>query len=237
MQAGMLSTMREYFRWMTRRKYLPFNPASELEMPRVPKRLPRAVLTAEEAERILSVPDITTVVGLRDRACMEVLYSTGMRRSEVSGLKIADVEFENGTVFIEQGKGRKDRIVPIGRRALSWLRRYLDNSRPALVTDEDDGRLFLSAVCGMPFSVHAVTKMVTDYRKRAGIEKRGSSHIFRHTTATLMLENGADVRFVQEMLGHSSLSSTQIYTHVAIAKLKEVHERTHPAKDKERTPS
>jgi integrase/recombinase XerD len=147
---------------------------------------------------------------------------------------VSDVDFSNGTIFVREGKGQKDRVIPVGERALSWLRKYLYDVRPALILGavpsvEDDGHLFLS-VKGTGLGREMITEIVTDSRKKAGVEKQGSAHMFRHTTATLMLENGADVRYVQQMLGHKELSSTQIYTHVAIRKLKEVHAKTHPAK-------
>jgi integrase/recombinase XerD len=158
---------------------------------------------------------------------VETLYSTGMRRMEVVGLTVYDVDLERGTVMIRLGKGGKDRMVPIGERALSWIERYLEEVRPELLVPPDDGHLFLSHR-GRPFTLKGMTMLCHRLVKASGVGKAGSCHIFRHTCATLMLERGADIRFIQEMLGHRDISSTQIYTHVSIKQLKEVHAATHP---------
>ncbi len=226
-QKGQLSTLRSFFRWLCRKNFILYNPASELELPRTPQQLPRVVLSSTEVEKILALPDITTPVGLRDRAMLEVFYATGIRRTELAHLKVYDSDFERQTLFVREGKGRRDRIVPLGERAAAWVRKYLDEARPRLVREPDDGSLFLS-ITGEGFVLHAVGGIVADYITAADLGKRGSCHVFRHTMATLMLENGADIRFVQAMLGHVQLSTTQIYTHVAISKLQQVHTATHP---------
>ena len=155
-------------------------------------------------------------MGLRDRAILETLYSTGMRRLELIGLSCYDLDRERGTVMIRQGKGKKDRMIPIGERALAWIDQYLESARPDLVVGQDDGTLFLTNA-GEAFTPDRLTQMVRDYVDAADIGKRGSCHLFRHTMATLMLENGADIRFIQAMLGHAELSTTQIYTQVSSA--------------------
>lgn len=229
-QIHFLSSVRDYLRFLVKRGHMLFNPALEVELPRMGHMLPRNVLTQDEAERIMMVPDIFDPLGLRSRALLEVLYSTGVRRSELARMDITDVDFAAGTIFVREGKGQKDRVVPVGARALSWVQKYLNDVRPALLAGRiDDGALFLN-VQGTRLGVEMVTETVTTARKKAGVEKQGSAHMLRHTAATLMLENGADVRYVQELLGHEELTSTQRYTHVAIRKLKEVHEKTHPAK-------
>lgn len=235
-QIHLLSSVRDYLRFLVRKGYMLFNPALEVELPRMGHRLPRNVLTVDEAERILMMPDLTDPVGLRNRVILEVLYSCAVRRSELCGIRTNDIDFTAGTVFIREGKGKTDRVVPVGERALLWIEKYLTEVRPAFLSKavQDDGHLFLG-VKGERLKKDMITDIVTKARRAAGIEKNGSSHMFRHTTATLMLENGADVRYVQQMLGHKELSSTQIYTHVAIRKLKEVHEKTHPAKFREGT--
>jgi len=192
-------------------------------------RLPKAILSAEEAERILAVPDLATAAGLRDRAILEVLYSTGMRRGEVIGLKLGDLDAERGTVMIRQGKGHKDRMIPIGARALAWVARYRDEVRPSLRLAEDDGTLFLTQQ-GERMGANRLTQMVRDTIRASGVEKQGSCHLFRHTCATLMLEGGADVRFIQALLGHAKLDTTTIYTQVSIRMLKDIHTATHPAR-------
>jgi integrase/recombinase XerD len=204
------------------------NPAADLIMPRPEKRLPRAVLSPLEADAVVNVPDIHEPLGVRDRAMLEALYSTGMRRSELLGLKIDDLDAERGTIMIRQGKGKKDRLIPIGERAVAWVEKYVHEVRPGLVTGRDDGVLFLTEM-GESLVPEYVTHRFRKYVEAAEIGKKGSCHIWRHTMATAMLENGADVRFVQEMLGHVSLATTQIYTRVSIKKLKEVHAATHPS--------
>jgi integrase/recombinase XerD len=226
-QYARLVPVRAYFKWLTRQNALLWNPASELELPRIERRLPRFVLSVVEAEQVLEQPNVNDAIGLRDRAIIEVLYSTGIRRMEVLNLSIYDLDTERGTLMVRQGKGKKDRMVPIGERAIAWLERYLGDARPGLVVPPDDGTLFLGAT-GEELSPNRLTQLVRGYVDAAELGKRGSCHLFRHTMATLMLENGADIRYIQEMLGHAELSTTQIYTQVSIRRLKQVHTLTHP---------
>jgi len=227
-QRGKLVPVRGFFKWLARNDLIPANPASELELPRPPRRLPKHVLSAEEVEAIMSLPDVTRALGLRDRAMLEVLYSTGMRRMELAQLKIEHVDIERGTVFVSQGKGRRDRFIPLGWRAGEWVGRYLQEGRPNLVWNERERTLFLSRE-GEPLNHCWLSSTVARYVSRAQINKRGGCHLFRHTMATLMLDGGADVRYIQAMLGHAELSTTQIYTHVAIRQLMAIHAATHPA--------
>lgn len=232
-QVARIVVVKTFFSWLTRRDYLLANPASELELPKVPQRLPRNVLTVDEAEKVLAQPDVTDTLGIRNRAILEVLYSTGMRRGELIALKLTDIDQVRGTLLVREGKGKKDRMIPIGERALSWVQKYTDESRPSLAAatrssaGDDDDTLFLSS-WGGPLGDNTVTMMVRGYVNQAGV-KKGACHLFRHTMATQMLEHGADVRFIQAMLGHAQLTTTQIYTKVAILKLKQVHSQTHPA--------
>jgi integrase/recombinase XerD len=228
-QQTRLGAIRVWFKWMARQHHILHNPASELEMPRMGLRLPRAVLTAVEAEQILAQPNIHEPLGLRDRAILETLYSTGIRRSELANLHLRDLDAEGGTVMIRQGKGNKDRIIPLGDRAAAWVHKYLVESRPQLAQDPAEGAVFLSHA-GEPLSLAHLTEMVGQYVVASGVNKRGACHMWRHTMATLMLEGGADIRFIQAMLGHTDLKSTEVYTHVAVRKLQEVHRATHPAK-------
>ncbi|MDB4913027.1 MAG: xerC [Gemmatimonadetes bacterium] len=231
-QANKLTSVRMLLAWATRTKRLTVNPAAELELPRLPKRLPRAVLSISEMERVLAQPDLVTPLGLRDRAILEVLYSTGIRRMELVGLDCADLDAERGALLVREGKGKKDRLVPIGERAIQWTHRYLDQVRSRLLMRSSisppSRALFLSAR-GQRIRPTKLTETLHRYILDAGIEKPGSVHIFRHTMATLMHDAGADIRDLQEMLGHAQLSTTEIYTHVSIERLKEVHTRTHPA--------
>jgi len=227
-QRARLALVRAFFRWLARQNLILYNPASELEMPRLEKRLPRDVLTADEAERIINIPDTDTPVGMRDRAILETLYSTGIRRMELVNLALYDLDQLRRTLMVRLGKGHKDRFVPIGERAVLWVDKYLHESRPAFVMEPDGGALFITDR-GDPFTNAHLTRMVRQYIDAAGVTKRGSCHIWRHTMATLMLENGCDIRFIQAMLGHSKLSTTAIYTQVSIRKLQEMHAATHPA--------
>lgn len=235
-QIDRLTTLRDFCRFLASRGVLLFNPALSVDMPKQGRVLPRGVLEAAEVERMMLVPDITDPLGLRNRAMLEVLYSTGMRRGELCALTVPDVDFPGGTIFIREGKGRVDRVVPVGRRALSWVRRYLEDVRPALAgSDSNTDGLFLS-IRGGPLSGVMVTQIMTAIRRAAGIKKKGAVHILRHTAATLMLENGADVRFVQQLLGHADLGTTQRYTHVAIHALRAAHARSHPVNFSESNP-
>jgi len=223
-----LSFIKQYFKWLARENHLLSNPASELELPKVEKRLPKHVLTATEAEAILAQPDIRKPQGLRDRAILETFYSTGIRRTELSGLKVHDVDTERGTITVRQGKGRRDRVVPVGERAGAWIAKYIREARPDFVIEPDRGFIFLAAE-GEPIAPKTLSLYVSRYVKASGVARTGSCHLFRHAMATLMLENGADVRMIQAILGHVKLTTTEIYTHVAITKLKQVHTATHPA--------
>lgn len=191
--------------------------------------LEKVVLTAHEVELVLMQPDVNDPLGVRARAILETLYSTGMRRMELVALGVYDVDWQRETAHIRSGKGKKERIVPIGGRALLWIRRYLDDVRPLLLAGRSEPALFLT-INGEPMRRQTVSDLVTKCIEAAGINKTGSAHVLRHTAATLMLENGADVRFIQAMLGHEKLSSTEIYTKVSIEKLNEVHAATHRAR-------
>ena len=224
-----LVPLRAFFKWAARNNRILYNPASEIDLPRLEKRLPKHILNIAEVETIMAQCNLADPLGLRDRAMLETFYSTGMRRSELAHLKTLDLDYERGTLMVRQGKGRKDRMIPIGERALAWIRRYLDEVRPQFVREPDDGTLFLTNLFE-PFSPNRLTQLVRELIDAADIGKRGSCHLFRHTCATLMLEGGADIRFIQQLLGHAELSTTQIYTQVSIQQLKQVHSATHPAR-------
>jgi integrase/recombinase XerD len=227
-QHSRLTSVRLLFAWLAKTAIVPYNPAAELELPRVAKRLPKHVLTANEADRVIAQPDVNDALGLRDRAILETLYSTGMRRMELVHLELFDLDLERGTVVIRQGKGKKDRVVPVGERACRWVRKYVADVRPALVASPREAHVFL-AHTGEAFTPDFLSRLVKGYVEKAEIGKTGSCHLFRHAMATLMLENGADIRYIQQMLGHASLETTEIYTHVSIRKLKEIHSVTHPS--------
>ena len=228
-QHARLVPIRGFFKWLARQNHLLYNPASELELPRLEHRLPKHVLTIGEAEQVLRQPDLNEPIGVRDRAILETLYSTGIRRRELMGLSLFDLDRERGTVMIRQGKVKKDRMIPIGERAIHSIDRYQNDVRPALVVGRMNSTLFLTHT-GESFTPNRLTQLVRGYVRAANLGKSGSCHLFRHTMATLMLENGADIRYIQAMLGHAELSTTQIYTQVSIRKLKEIHTATHPGK-------
>jgi integrase/recombinase XerD len=223
-----LGTLKDFFRWLTRRDVILHNPASELELPRMEKRLPQAVLTLPEVERLLAVPDVTDPLGIRDRTMLEMFYSTGIRRTELCRIDQPDVNTERRTLHVRLGKGKKDRVVPIGTRAVHWLELYLKEVRPRLCLDTRTQALFLTGYGG-PFNPDVVSRMVAAWLARAGLKRKGCCHILRHTCATHMLENGADIRFIQQLLGHEKLDTTAIYTEVSIKQLQEVHARCHPS--------
>jgi len=187
-----------------------------------------SVMNKDEAERVLSQPNVGEPLGIRDRAMLELLYSSGLRRMELLHLKLYDVDQKHGLITVRQGKGKRDRVVPIGDRALAWLNVYLDSVRPDIALKPDSGVTFLTSN-GAAFTPNYLSWLARQCVKSAGIGKGGACHIFRHTMATLMLEGGADIRYIQAMLGHVRLDTTQIYTHVSIRMLKQVHTTTHPA--------
>lgn len=228
-QAGHLVAVRALFRWAARHRRIAFDPAAAIELPRLRRLRPRGVLDAAEVEAVLAQPDVTTLEGMRDRAIMETLYSTAIRGQEAAGLGIFDLDYSRGTVLIRAGKGGTERVVPIADRALGWVDRYLTETRPALaVPAQDDRQVLFLTTRGQPYTTKRLGNLVRPYIDAAGVTKPGACHLFRHTAATLMLEGGADLRYVQELLGHADISTTTIYTRVSIRQLKAVHTATHP---------
>jgi len=221
-------------RWIYKTDYILYNPAADIELPKLEKRLPKHILTIEEMDIILDVPNLNSATGIRDRAIIEVFYSTGIRRMELINLRLYDLDRERGTLMVRLGKGKKDRMVPIGQRAIDWCDRYLMETRPQLYTGADSETLFLTHL-GEAFTPARMSQLARNIINKADIGKTGSCHLFRHTMATVMLENGADIRYIQEMQGHAKIDTTQIYTQVSIRRLKEVHDLTHPAKNKAAT--
>jgi len=226
-QEQRLIPIRGFFRWLVRTNRILYNPASEIELPRTEQRLPRAVLSAQEAERVLALPDLKDPLGLRDRAMLELLYATGVRRAELAALSVFELDVERRTLTVRQGKGRKDRMIPTGQRAAAWCARYLQEARPKLAIEPDEGALFLTAD-GVALSLGTLTYLMGDYVRRSEVGKPGACHIFRHTMATVMLEGGADIRYIQQMLGHANITSTQVYTQVSLRTLAAIHAATHP---------
>jgi integrase/recombinase XerD len=172
---------------------------------------------------------VNTPLGVRDRAILETLYSTGVRRMEVVNLRLYDLDHDRGTLIVRQGKGRKDRMVPIGERALAWIDRYLREVRPTLLSGDSAGEIIFLTKLGEPFSPDQMTTLVREYVDAADIGKKGSCHLWRHTAATLLHDAGADIRFIQAFLGHAKLTTTEIYTQVSIRQLKAIHAACHPS--------
>jgi len=221
-----LSEVRVFYRWLVDRHVVLADPTDQLEIRSTCPR-PGDLLTAAEIDLIMAQPDLRTVSGIRNRTILETFYATGIRCRELISLHTRDIGLQTQTMWIRRGKGNRDRLVPIGDRGCVWLQRYLEAARPALIIDFDPGHPFLT-FRGRPFQPDSIGDIVRDAIRQSGIKKRGACHLFRRAMATGMLENGADIRSVQEMLGHTSLRSTQKYTLLADTSLKQVHKRTHP---------
>ncbi len=223
--ARRLVAVRMFFRFLSLEGYVRKDVTEVVESPRLWKILPR-VLSIPEVEALIRQPDTTTLLGRRDRAALELLYASGLRASELVGLKVDDVNLQSGFVRA-WGKGGRERIVPLGRSAARALADYLEKSRPLLVRGSSSPDLFLSRR-GKRFSRQWLWRLIGKYLAQAGIKLKTGPHILRHSFATHLLGRGADLRVVQEMLGHSQISTTQIYTHVDRERLKEVHRKFHP---------
>lgn len=232
-QNNNIKAIKSFFRFLSEDGYIMGDPSRDVSYARTPKRLPRSILSQSEAKKIIHAPNTTTVLGYRDRTILEVFYSTGIRLEELINLTLQDVDYHEGLIRINSGKGNKDRVVPIGKIACRYLENYIKGVRPSLIRNPYDNHLFLS-LRGNKLSKNRVWELVKSYAGKARIKKTISPHTFRHTCATLMLRNKANVRHIQELLGHASLESTQIYTSVSIIDLKEVHAKCHPReKDKD----
>jgi len=220
-----LVVIRTFFRFLAQEGILGANPIENLESPKVEKNLPE-ILTLREIEQLLERPDLRTPLGKRDRAMLEMLYATGMRVSELTQLPTHQVSLEGGYVLL-YGKGSKERIVPIGSEAIRWVLLYLKESRGFLAKGKESPFLFINR-SGKPMSRQRFWKSLKDYARKAGLRKRITPHLLRHSFASHLLEGGADLRSVQMMLGHADISTTQIYTHVTGERLKKVHQHYHP---------
>jgi len=230
--ARKLSAVRSFFRFLVHENRLPFNPMDEVDSPKLDKRLPD-FLTVEEIASLLKAPDTGTPVGKRDRAIMELLYASGMRVSELAGLTLGQIRLDSREMRV-MGKGSKERMVLMGAPAASALTDYLQNGRPALLNGRKDEAVFINTI-GQRIQPRAVQKMLIEYAGKAGIDKKVHPHMLRHTFATHMLNGGADLRVVQELLGHTRLGTTQIYTHVTKNQVKKVYLASHPfARDDEK---
>ncbi len=223
--ARLLSSLRRFYRYLCREQYIDADPTVLLESPRLGRTLPSS-LTEQEVENLLAQPKVDEILGLRDRTMLEVLYATGLRVSELVTLEMGQVNMRQGLIRCI-GKGNKERLVPLGEEALDWLQQYLTHSRPQLLQGRVCDDLFPTRR-GQRMTRQAFWYLIKRYAKQAGISKTLSPHTLRHAFATHLLNHGADLRVVQLLLGHSDLSTTQIYTHIAQARLKSLHSRYHP---------
>jgi integrase/recombinase XerC len=232
--ARKLSAIRSFYRYLVREGILESSPIEKTSSPKLDKRLPE-FLALDEVERLLNAPDLSKPQGQRDRALLELLYASGLRVSELVRLDLGEVNLDSGEIRV-WGKGSKERMVLMGKPATEALRNYLEHGRPKLLGEKKTNALFLNRY-GQRLPERRVQKMLEDYAKKAGIEKRVHPHMLRHTFATHLLDGGADLRVVQELLGHAQLSSTQIYTHVTKGQARKVYLSAHPmAKEKKDEP-
>ena len=231
-QACRLAAVRKFFSWLAAEQQIAYNPASALQPPKQPQRLPTNVLTRSEANRLIESTPTDKPRDIRDRAILDVLYSTGIRRAELIGLTIYDIDFDNATLRIEHGKGGATRIVPLTESARSSLKLYLEEARGVFARETTQTRLFVSSRSGGPLDDADIVRIVEKAAHRAKIKKHITPHTLRHTCATHLLKGKADIRQIQKLLGHRRLSSTEVYTHVEISDLREVISRCHPREKK-----
>ncbi|GMR07751.1 MAG: site-specific tyrosine recombinase XerD [Gammaproteobacteria bacterium] len=223
--ARLLSTMRSFYQYHLREKNIQTNPSEKIESPRLGRSLP-SILTESEVEALLEAPDTSTPVGLRDRTMLEVLYATGLRVSELILLTTSQINLRQGVIRVT-GKGNKERLVPLGDEAIDWLEKYYQSGRDSFIKATAKDTVFPS-LRGKPMSRQTFWYAIKRHTAKAGINKKISPHTLRHAFATHLLNHGADLRVVQLLLGHSDLSTTQIYTHVAMERLKSLHGEHHP---------
>jgi integrase/recombinase XerD len=220
-----LSSIKSFYKFMVMEDHIAINPTTDLETPKINRKLPR-VLSIEEVDKLIEQCKVMLPLGLRDRAMLELMYGTGLRVSELLSLQIDDINFTAGFLRC-LGKGRKERIVPVNNSSVLWVERYLARSRNTLVKSQYERTLFLNAH-GHPLSRQGFFKLLAQYGEKSGIKKEITPHTLRHSFATHLLENGADLRAVQEMLGHADISTTQIYTHITRSRIREVYQQCHP---------
>lgn len=226
-QNNYIRAMKTFFYFLQAEGYLSYNPAKGIAYAKVPTQLPKTILTPQEAKKLIKTPDIHTPLGYRDRAMLEVLYSTGIRRNELRNLKPQDVDCEKGFLRVTQGKGDRDRIVPLGKIACKYVENYIRLVRLDLVSKKNSPYLFLTWT-GNQMCTGTMRDLIHKYTKKAKINKTVTPHVFRHSMATHLLQKKANIRCVQEILGHKFLDTTQKYTRITITDLKEAHQQCHP---------
>jgi len=229
-----IRAVKRFFEYLEQSNQVLVNPAEYLKEPKKETRLPRVVLTEEEARKILAMPNLSSLTGIRDRTVLEVFYSTGIRLEELVNLTIYDCDLQGGLLRVNKGKFAKDRVIPLGRHTVRFLKEYITHVRPQHTRSNKVIRNLFVNQMGRPLSGQVLEIKVRKYAKKAGIGKKVTPHVFRHTFATQLVKNGADIRAVQKMLGHSYLKVTQIYTKVAGVEVKKTHQTSHP---RERDPA
>lgn len=227
-QNRVLSFLRILFEFLHQEGIVARNPAAELRLAREPDPLPKNILTPQEARKIVEAPDAATLHGYRDRALLEVLYSTGIRKKELLSLAVDDINLEEEIAIIRNGKGGKDRVVPLSRVACRFLETYLKAIRPELLRGHRTPALFVSIRHGYTLGTHSLGTIIEKYTRQVGIKRKVTPHLWRHTCATHLLKNNANLRHVQELLGHRSLATTERYLRLTITDLKEAHRKFHP---------
>jgi integrase/recombinase XerD len=230
-QKARLTCVRTFYRYLLKAGYILHDPSADLDLPKRPKQLPKDILSKKEIGALLSAPKLETPLGVRDRAILEVFYSTGIRVSELCNLNLNDLDLRNGELCINQGKNKKDRLVPLGEMAADFLEIYLREARPKLAPSSESA-LFVTK-SGRKFRYTTLSYLMSRYGKKSGIGKATSPHALRHTCATHLLKGKADIRQIQTILGHESVATTQRYTQVEISDLKKVLKRCHPRERKE----
>lgn len=221
----LVASLRRFYRFALREAHIDVDPSIHIESPKLPRSLPKS-LSEDDVEQLINAPDYNTHLGLRDRAMLETLYATGLRVSELIGMQVTELSLTDGVVRIT-GKGSKTRLVPLGEQAVEWLSRYLAEGRPAILQQRLSDHLFVTQR-GEGMTRQAFWYLIKRYAAIAGIKASLSPHVLRHAFATHLLNHGADLRVVQMLLGHADISTTQIYTHVARERLKQLHQAHHP---------
>jgi integrase/recombinase XerD len=227
-QANRLAAVRKFFSWLLSEQQIAYNPATGLQLPKQPQRLPRGILTRAEARRLIEAAPIKKPRDIRDRAILETLYATGIRRAELLALTIYDADLQTATLRIEHGKGNTKRVVPLTQSAIASLKLYLEEARALFAHEAGQVRLFVSTRSGGPLDDDDIVRIVAKAANRAGIRKHITPHTLRHTCATHLLKGRADIRQIQKLLGHRRLSSIEVYTRVELTDLHEVIARCHP---------
>ncbi len=236
--ADKLYPLKLFFSYLVKNSHILLDPTRDMEIPSIKKRLPQTILTQEEAAAFLSLPRLDIITGYRDRTIFELLYSTGIRNAELRKLTLKDIDFENRTITIREGKGGKDRITPLTRVAGGYLKEYIEKVRSKLIRngkpDQKATEIVFLNLKGNQFDRQGLCELIQKYAKASNIKKPVTAHIFRHSIATHLLENGMSIRYIQEFLGHESLGTTQQYAKVTIEDLKKMYNRFHPKEKRKR---